>query len=158
MHQKAATRHKSREMQRGGKGFVGDQQLLQRTEEQHTQEPGAAEGAGKASVRQQLEIVVMRVIDDSSVIKAFVRGKYQGEGAQAGAGPGMIAKNMPSVVTHGGAFAAGHCERLHGRKTFEDLAHSQPGYKHESKEQDHATRQNVTASGAAQDHEKGEET
>ena len=51
VHQKTATRHKSGEMQRGGKGFFGDQQLLQRTEEQSAQEPDAAESPAKAGVR-----------------------------------------------------------------------------------------------------------
>ena len=44
VHQEPATCDKSGEMQRRGERFVGDQQLLERTEEQHTQEPGTTEG------------------------------------------------------------------------------------------------------------------
>src|SRR5216684_1913140 len=97
------------------------------------------------------------MIDDLSVVQTFVRRKNEGKRAQSGAGPGMIAKHVPSVLAHSGAFADGDFEGLHRRKTFEDLAHSQPGYEQEGQEQDDATSQNVPASSAPQDHEQGED-
>src|SRR5260370_5567361 len=97
------------------------------------------------------------MIDDLSVVQTFVRRKNEGKRAQSGAGPGMIAKHVPSVLAHSGAFADGDFQGLHRRKTFEDLAHSQPGYEQEGQEQDDATSQNVPASSAPQDHEQGED-
>ena len=69
----------------------------------------------------------------------------------------MIAKNMPSVVTHGGAFADGNFQGLHGRKTLEHLANSQPGYEHEGKEENHTTGQNVPAARSAQGHQESKD-
>src|SRR5260370_8727491 len=97
------------------------------------------------------------MIDDLSVVQTFVRRKNEGKRVQSGAGPGRMGKSVVRGLAHGGAFANGDFEGRHGRKTFEDLAHSQPGYEQEGQEQDDATSQNVPASSAPQDHEQGED-
>src|SRR6266404_9287777 len=95
VHQKSATGDQAGEVQRGGKGFIGDQQLFQRSEEQKTQKRGAAECANQAGVGQHLQVIVVGVINKFGVIQAFVGGQDDGEGAQSGAGPGVIGKDMP---------------------------------------------------------------
>jgi hypothetical protein len=65
---------------------------------------------------------------------------------------------MPGIVTHGGAFAGGHFQGLHGRKTFKNLAYAEPRDEHEGNEQDHAAGENVPPTGAAQEHEQHKDT
>src|SRR6266404_6979166 len=71
VHQKSATGDQAGEVQGGGKGFVGDQQLFQRSEEQKAQKRGAAERANQAGVGQHLQVIVVGVINKFGVIQAF---------------------------------------------------------------------------------------
>src|SRR5438270_2199371 len=148
VHQKPATGHEAGKMQRGSKGFIRDQQLLERTEEQEAQERGTAESTNQTGVGQHFKIVVMRMIDYLCVIEAFVGRKDDGKGTQARAGQWMIAKDTPRVVTHRGALAQANFQRLHGGEAFENLAYTEPRNEHEGEEQDHAAGQNMRAPGA----------
>ncbi len=118
---------------------------------------GAAEASGDSGFSQSFEVVVVRVIDDFAVVVGFVGGKDSLQGAQAGAGPAMVEKDAPGVLTHGGALAAGYFERLQGGEAVENLFHSEPGNQQERKEQDEPAGENVLSATAAQQRSSGRE-
>src|ERR1700730_7217215 len=69
----------------------------------------------------------------------------------------MLPKNVPRVLAHTGALAYGYFQGLHGGKTFEDLAHAQPGHEQKGQEQNDATSENVWAPRAAQNQQQGQD-
>src|ERR1700720_657211 len=143
-------------MQSGGERLVALEQLPQRDEEKNAQESGAAEAAGDAGLGQGFEVVVVRVIDDFSVVVGLVGGEDGLQGAQAGAGPGMVEENGPGVQSHRGTLAGGHFERLKRGEAIENLFPSEPGDQQESQEQDEAASEDMLPAGAAQQHHQDE--
>src|SRR2546423_6385568 len=73
MRQKAATRDKPRKLQSCQKGSFRFKQLPQRVIEQQREKPGTAQAASNSGFSQGLEVIVMRVINDFSVIQRFIR-------------------------------------------------------------------------------------
>ena len=75
VYQKATTANKAGEVQRGSKGLVALQQLTQRNEVKNAEEGTTAEAASDAGFCQTLEVVVVRVIDNFSIVVGFVGGE-----------------------------------------------------------------------------------
>src|SRR4029077_4120342 len=130
-------------MESGGEGLVLQEQATERTKKQSTEKPGATPGASDSGFGQRFEVVVVGVIDNSCVEVGFVGRENGLQGAKTGAGPGMLAEDVPSVQAHGGAFACGDFEGLHGGKALQDLPDAQPGNQHEGKEQNHRSGKHV---------------
>ncbi len=73
MHQEASTGHQAGELQSSGKGLVQLAHPSQRFSEQHTQKPSTTESSKNSGFGEGLEVVVVRVIDDSPIVEGFVR-------------------------------------------------------------------------------------
>src|SRR6266849_4793819 len=151
VHEEAGASDESRKMESGGERLVLQEQATEGTKEQNTEKPGAARGASDSGFRQSFEVIVVGVIDNFCVVLGFVGGENGLQGAKTGTGPGMFAEDSPSVQAHGGAFAGGYFEGLHGGKALEDLPDAQPGNQHECKEQNHRSGKHVLSTRAAQD-------
>ena len=75
VREKAEAGDKGRKLECGSKSSVGLRQAPERIEKQNTQEPKAAQATRNTSFCKGLEIIVMSVIDDLSVIESFISGK-----------------------------------------------------------------------------------
>src|SRR5277367_3071276 len=90
VYQKATSAQKAREVEGSGEGFVDLQQLAQGNEKKRAEEPGAANAAGDSGFGEHFEVVVMRVVDDFSVVLRLVGGEDGLQRAEAGAGVAMV--------------------------------------------------------------------
>jgi hypothetical protein len=151
VHEEAGATDKARKMESGGEGLVLQEHTTERTKKQSTEKPGAARGTGDSGFGQSFEVIIVCVIDNFGVVQRFVGWEDSLQSAKTGAGPGMFAEDVPRVQAHGGAFARGYFEGLHGGKALEDLPDAQPGNQHEGKEQNHRSGKHVLSTRAAQD-------
>jgi hypothetical protein len=149
VREKPETSDKSRELNRRSKGSNGLRQAPKRIEEQDTKKPNAAQAAGNAGFRETLEVIIVGVIDDFSVVESLVSGEDQLEGPEPRARPGMIQENAPGVGAHGGAFSNGHFEGLQGRESFDELLHTEPRDHEKCEQQNGAAGEQVFSGGAA---------
>src|SRR5580698_10791675 len=107
MSEKTETRYQTGELNGRNKSTLGLRQLPKRIEEQDTQKPYATQPSSNARFRKAFQVIVVRVIDNFSVIKRLISREDGLKGAKTSAGQGMVEENSPSVSPHGGAFTAG---------------------------------------------------
>ena len=127
MHEKAAACDQPGELQSASKGMIQLAQSHQGLAEKDAQEPSATKPSEKAGLRQGLEVVVVRVVDNLSIVERFVREIDDLQGAEAGARERVSQKDAPGIPTHGSALSHRRFERLEGRKSLQDLANAKPG-------------------------------
>lgn len=156
VYQKATTAEESGEVERCGEGFVSLEELAKRDEEQSAEEPGAADAAGDSGFRELLEVVVVRVIDDFSIVLRFVGRENGLQRAESCAGVFVVEENAPGVLTHRGALAGGDFEILERGEAVENLFDAEPGNEEESEEEDKSTGEDVATAGAAQQRDQNE--
>jgi len=148
VREKPQASYQTRELDGRSKGAHGLRQAPKRVEQQNAQKPNTAQATGKARFREALEVVIVSVIDDSSVIESLVSREDQLESAETGARPGMVQENAPGVGAHGGPFSNRHFERLQGGKPFDQLLDTEPGDHEKSEQQDRAAGEQVSSDGA----------
>ena len=158
VREKPQARDETRELDGRSKGPYRLRQAPKRIEQQNAQKPNTAQAAGNARFRETLEVVIVGVIDDFSVIESLVSREDQLESAETGARPGMVQENVPGVGAHGGAFSNRHFQGLHGRKPFDELLDAKPGDHEKGKEQDGATGEQMLSESAAKNHPKEQDT
>src|SRR5437879_3582005 len=95
--------------------------------QQDNEKPGTTETTKPAGLGQSFEVIVVRVVDNLSIIQGLVRRIDDLESAQSRARDGMIQEDMPGTPAHGGSLSSGHVERLKRRKALHDLTDTQPG-------------------------------
>ena len=127
MHEKAAAANQAGELQGARKGMIEFARAIPRLEEEHTQEPGAAEAPEDAGVGKGFEIVVVGVVHDFAVEESFVGRENDLQGAEAGTKQGMSQKDVPGVTAHGSALCFRGFERLQRREPLENLPNAEPG-------------------------------
>ena len=103
------------------------------------------------------EVVVVRVVDDFSVVLRLVGGKDGLQRAEAGAGVFVVEKDAPGVLAHRGALAGGDFETLERGEAVENLFDAEPGDEEEGEEEDEAAGEDVAATGAAEQRDQEEE-
>ena len=107
VYQKGTTAEEAGEVERGGERFVDLQNLTERDEKKHTEEPCAADATGDSGFGELFEVVVVRVVDDFSVVLRLVGGKDGLQRAEAGPRVFVVEKDAPGILPHGSALAGG---------------------------------------------------
>src|SRR5690349_12220098 len=70
--EEAATSYKTGGMQCGREGAIGLKQLAEKMIEKQSEKPGAAHASDYSRFSQGFQIIVVRMIDDFSVIQSFI--------------------------------------------------------------------------------------
>ncbi len=72
MHEKAAAGHQTGKLQRPGERIDELAQALKGLGQQDAEKPSAAKATGNARLCKSFQIVVVRVIDDLSIVERFI--------------------------------------------------------------------------------------
>ena len=86
VHEKAAASDETGELQSAREGLTQLAQSYQRLTEQDAKEPRATHTSKKPCLCQGFEVVIVRVVDNLSIVERFVRGINNLQSAEAGAG------------------------------------------------------------------------
>ena len=99
VREKAEAGNKDRKLEGGSKSSVGLRQAPERMEKQKSQEPKATQATRNTSFCKGLEIIVVSVIDDLSVIQGFISRKdklQRPETVPSRDDPGKFSRCRPS--------------------------------------------------------------
>ena len=99
----------------------------------------------------------MGVIDNSPVIKRFVRWIDGSECTESRADNRMIQKDVPGAVAHGSALVLANFKGLQTREAREDLLDAQPGNKGQRRDEHDAAGQKVLGASAVQENDGNQE-
>src|ERR1700687_5927143 len=138
MHEEAVASHQPGELQGPGKRIVELMQSFQGLAKQDAEKPGTAEPSENAGFGEGLEVVVVRVVDDFSIVERFVTRINDLQSAKPRSDEGMMEEDLPGVPAHGGSLSGGGFEGLERRKTLQDLFDTEPG-DHKKRQEQHSS-------------------
>ena len=136
VNEQARATHEAGQLQRSSEGLAKVAPFAQRLDQQNGQKPERSDSTQNSGLGEGFQIVVVGVIDDSSIVKGFVGRENDLKSAEAGAEDGVIQEDFEGVTAHRSAFSGGGFERLQGGESLEDLANSEPGNHEQSGKQD----------------------
>ena len=108
MNQESRARDYAGELQGARKGMIKLPQPQQGLAQEYRQEPSAADSSQQTCFRQRLQIVVVGMVDNLSVVKRFIGWIYDLKRAEARAPNGMVQEDMPRALPHGSSFSLRH--------------------------------------------------
>ena len=156
MHEQSSTSHDSRKLQGSHKGKVILAEAREGFEQQSREKPGTTGTAQDACFGKGLQVVVVGVIDDFSVIESFVGRIHDLQRAESRACQRMVQENVPGASAHGGALAFSHFQRLERGEALQNLANAEPCNHQQRREQNRGHAQEMLSQAAATKKQIGE--
>src|SRR5258707_12276461 len=157
VHKKATTAGKAREPQGRREGNARPLKGLKPGEQEQTDKPGETQSAENARFGQRFEVIIVRMIDDLSIIKSFIERIDGLERAETRAEYWMAEKDAPSSMAHGGALVFVNFKRLQAAETRQKLIYAEPGDQRNGGNEDYAAGEKMPRTGALQKNNRNQE-